>query len=126
MSEQSDPRAARQRIDTLLSHVWMVRAFLKHSDEAVEDEEIQQVHRALYDFMLAVGGKLGEGEAEEYLKQAHKKFRKLREACELFVEIQPDVSGHTNFQMAARSLTAAVTEVAAVLGERPPADSSRN
>jgi cob(I)alamin adenosyltransferase len=121
MPEQVDPREARQQIDVQLSHVWMVRAFLKHSDEAEEDEDVQQVHRTLYDFMLAVGGKLGDEEADDYLKQAHKKFRKLREACELFLEIQPEVSSHTNFHMAARSLQAAVTEIARILGERPPA-----
>jgi hypothetical protein len=108
-------QSARERIDILLSHVWMVRAFLKHSDEAQEDDELQEVHRTLYDFMLAVGGKLGDGQADEYLKQARKKFRKLREATELFVEIQPEVSGHTNFQMAARSLTAAVAEIGEIL-----------
>ena len=118
MPEKPDADIARERFDTLLSHVWMVRAFLKHSDEAQEDEELQEVHRALYDFMLAVGGKLGEGQADDYLKQAHKKFRKLREASELFVEIQPEVSAHTNFQMAARSLTAAVAEIGHILSEQ--------
>ena len=117
MPEKSETDLARQRIDTLLSHVWMVRAFLKHSDEAQEDEELQEIHRALYDFMLAVGGKLGEGQADDYLKQAHKKFRKLREASERFVEIQPEVSAHTNFQMAARSLTTAVSEIGHILSE---------
>ncbi len=109
------PVEAMYRIDTLLTHVWMVRAFLKHSEEAVEDEELCEVHRDLYDYMLALGGKLIDEQAEAYLKQAQKKFAKLRQACEHFVEIQPDVSGHTNFQMAARSLTAAVREIGEIL-----------
>ena len=29
------------QIDTILSHVWMVRTFLKHSDEAEDDEELR-------------------------------------------------------------------------------------
>ena len=33
-----------QTIDTLLSHVWMVRAFLKHCEEAEEDEELSLIH----------------------------------------------------------------------------------
>ena len=53
-----------QRIDTLLSHVWMVRTFLKHSEEAEEDDELRDVHRALYDFMLALGPPLQAGDAE--------------------------------------------------------------
>src|SRR5687767_6353015 len=71
-------------IDTQLAHVWMVRAFLKHSEEAEEDEELAGVHRELYDFMLALGGPLKEGNAEEYLKLANKKFSKLKRATETF------------------------------------------
>jgi hypothetical protein len=102
------------RIDTLLTHVWMVRTFLKHSDEA-EDEQIAEVYRDLYDFSLSLGATWTAQDAAAYLRQAHKKFRKLKSAAELFVEIQPEISTHTNFQMAARSLTAAVAEIGAIL-----------
>ena len=106
-----------QAIDTQLAHVWMVRAFLKHSEEAAEDEELADVHRALYDFMLAVGGPFKEGNAEEYLNLARKKFGKLSRASELFEQIQPNVSQHTNFLMAVASLKAAVEEVGRLLGK---------
>jgi cob(I)alamin adenosyltransferase len=106
-----------RRIDALLSHVWMVRAFLKHCDEAVDDEELQEVHRDLYDYMLALGQSWKDQDAAAYLKQAHKKFRKLRDATERFREIQPEVSSHTNFQMAAQSLAAAVDEIGVLLVE---------
>lgn len=102
-------------IDTLLSHVWMVRAFLKHCEEAEEDEELRDVHRALYDYMLALGSPLKAGDAEAYLKMAKKKYSKLRKATELFQEIQPEISGHTNFQMAAHSLSRAVKQVGNLL-----------
>lgn len=108
---------AMRRIDTLLAHVWMVRAFLKHSDEAADDEELCEVHRALYDYMLALGEPLKAGDSTAYLKQAHKKYAKLKQATETFVQIQPEVSSHTNFQMAAQSLTAAVREVGEVLAQ---------
>lgn len=104
-----------QRVDTLLSHVWMVRAFLKHSEEAADDDELAGVHRELYDYMLALGAPLKAGDADEYLRVAKKKFSKLLAASELFREIQPEVSGHTNFQMAAQSLTAAVSGIATLL-----------
>lgn len=104
-----------RRVDALLSHVWMVRTFLKHCEEAEEDEELCDVHRTLYDCMHALGGPLAAGDAEGYLKQARKKLSKLRAAAELFAEIQPEVSGHTNFVMARQSLTTAVGEVAAAL-----------
>ena len=108
------PADAMQRIDTLVAHVWMVRTFLKHSDEA-DDEQLQMIYRELYDYTLALGAAWNDQDAAAYLKQAHKKYRKLKAAAELFVEIQPDISSHTNFQMAARSLTAAVDEIGRLL-----------
>ena len=102
-------------IDGLFSHVWMVRAFLKHSDEAVEDEELCSVHRTLYDVMLALGGPLKADDSDAYFKQLQKKISKLRKATELFLEIQPEVSSHTNFQMAAQSLKLAVQQIETAL-----------
>ncbi|REK15878.1 MAG: amidohydrolase [Planctomycetota bacterium] len=109
------PDEAMRRIETQLSHVWMVRAFLKHSEEAQEDEELADVHRALYDFQLAVGGAWRDRNAEEYLKLAGKKFARLRSAAATFAAIQPEVSAHTNFQMATASLDAAVAEIGRIL-----------
>lgn len=107
-----------QQIDTLLSHVWMVRTFLKHSEEAEEDDELREVHRTLYDYMLALGAPLKEGNHAKYLKQAKKKLKKLKNATELFEEIQPEISSHTNFQMAAHSLKVAVAQVAELLEKK--------
>jgi cob(I)alamin adenosyltransferase len=102
-------------LDTQLAHVWMVRTFLKHSDEAEENEELCEVHRALYDYMLALGSPLKDQNAPEYVKLARKKFNKLRKASETFAAMQPRVSTHTNFQMAAASLNAAVGEIGRLL-----------
>jgi cob(I)alamin adenosyltransferase len=113
----SDNHELMRQIDTELAHVWMVRAFLKHSEEAAEDDELAEVHRELYDYMLALGGPFKAGDAEEYLKLARKKLAKLRRATELFVRIQPEVSQHTNFIMATASLSAAVGKVARLLEE---------
>jgi len=104
-----------QAVDGQLAHVWMVRAFLKHSDEAAEDDELAEVHRELYDYMLALGGPLKANDATEYLRVARKKLAKLRRATELFLQIQPEVSTHTNFQMAAASLRQAVAAVERLL-----------
>jgi len=109
------PADLMQAIDAQLAHVWMVRAFIKHSDEATDDEELAAVHRELYDYMLALGGPLKEGNAEEYLRLASKKFGKLKKATELFERIQPEVSQHTNFIMAVASLKVAVAEVERLL-----------
>ena len=96
-------------------------AHLNHNfrgEEAEEDDELREVQRSLYDFMLALGGPLNANDATAYLKQAKKKLGKLRRASELFLEIQPEISSHTNFQMAARSLQDAVTQVGRIL-EQP-------
>lgn len=102
-------------LDGVLSHVWMVRTFLKHSEEAEEDDELREVHRVLYDYMLALGQPLRNGDHAKYLKQAKKKLKKLKAATELFEEIQPEISSHTNFQMSAVSLRRAVNRVAELI-----------
>ena len=113
----SSDETKMRRIDALLSHVWMVRTFLKHSEEAEEDDEVCEVHRILYDYMLALGKPLSENDVDGYLKQARKKLSKLKRATELFREIQPEVSEHTNFKMAVQSLSTAVEQVDALLAE---------
>jgi cob(I)alamin adenosyltransferase len=111
------PTELMRQIDTQLAHVWMVRTFLKHSEEAQEDDEVAEVHRELYDYMLALGAPLQAGDADQYLRIARKKLAKLRRATALFTEIQPEVSTHTNFQMAAASLRAAVGRIEELLAE---------
>lgn len=103
------------RLDALLSHVWMVRTFLKHSEESAEDAELAEVHRELYDYMLALGAPLQARDAAEYFRVAHKKLARLRRAADHFRELQPEVSTHMNFQMAVRSLDAAVAEIGQIL-----------
>ena len=104
-----------RRIDDLLSHLWMVRTFVKHSEEAEEDDELNQVHRGMYDYMLALGGPWKEQNADAYLKQARKKLSKLQAVVRLFAEIQPEVSEHTNFKMARHSAETVVQEIATLL-----------
>jgi cob(I)alamin adenosyltransferase len=103
------------RIDALLSHVWMVRAFLKHCEEAEEDDELNDVQRTLYDYMLALGAPLQSGDHAKYLKQAKKKLKKLVAAKDLFEEIQPEISSHTNFKMAVASLCRSVRQIESIL-----------
>ena len=113
---ETDPQELMRLIDDQVAHVWMVRTFLKHSDETVDDEELASVHRDLYDFMLALGPSIDAQDGPAYVKLAKKKWSKLRGACDLFLEIQPEVSGHMNFKMAARSLELAVNRIGGLLG----------
>ncbi len=98
-------------IDDQVTHVWMVRTFLKHCDEAEDDDDLREIVRDLYDFILAVGPVDDGIDPAAYLKMAKKKLRRLVGATELYEQIQPEVSGHTNFIMAARSLRLAVDRI---------------
>lgn len=114
-----EPMDRVRAIDTEIAHVWMIRTFLKHADESEEDEDLRDIVRDLYDFILAVGPLDEVEDPAVYLKMAKKKLSKLRKATELYEEIQPEVSGHTNFAMAARSLRTAVDRIiACVQGEK--------
>ena len=72
--------------------------------------------------MLALGQPLKDGDHAKYLKMAKKKLKRLRNANELFQEIQPEISSHTNFQMAANSLNIAVAAIETII--IPPAENS--
>lgn len=115
VSRDAAMNSAMHRIDALLAHVWMVRTFLKHSEEAEEDDELRDVHRALYDYLLALGESWKAQDADAYLRQAKKKYSKLRRATDQFCTIQPEISSHTNFQMAAASLRTAVDQIGEIL-----------
>ena len=105
-------------IDQQVAHLWMVRTFLKHADESEDDEELRGVVRDIYDFILAVGPIDEVDDDAVYLKMAKKKLTKLRKATELYEEIQPEVSGHTNFVMAAKSLRLALNAITEII--KPP------
>ena len=79
---------------------------------------LRAIVRDLYDFILAVGPLDEVEDAAVYLKMARKKASKLRRATELYEEIQPEVSGHTNFVMAARSLRTAVDRILSIIKPR--------
>ncbi|MEZ6108209.1 MAG: amidohydrolase [Pirellulaceae bacterium] len=112
MSEQPSTAETFHRLEDLFAHVWMVRTFIKHSEEADEDDELMEVQRELYDAMHSLGPFVDAQDHAGFIKQARRKLKKIRDATDLFVEIQPEISDHTSFRMAARSLKAAVDEIA--------------
>lgn len=106
---------AMQRINTICAHAWMVRTFLKHADEIQEDADMLAVPRMIFDFIRALEPSFERGDAREYLLRAAGKLGKLRKVAEYFAREHRNVSDHTNYQMAAASLTACVQEIAQVL-----------
>ncbi len=108
---------AVERLQGMLSHLWMIRQFLKHADEVQEDEEMLDVHRLLYDSIRAVEPAFQRGDHEKYLRRLKGKLGKLRRGAEFFSTEYKRVSTHTNFEMAAASFTAALDEMERVFAE---------
>jgi len=119
------PEQAVEKLNTILAHAWMVRAFLKHAEEIQEDEEMLDVHRMIFDYVRAVEPAAQRGDAKEYLHRARGKLPKLRRAAEFFAKEYRRVSDHTNFQMAAQSLTGCVKEIEDVLAALRPGTSQQ-
>ena len=104
-----------ERINVVLAHAWMVRAFLKHADEVQDDIDMLEVHRMIFDYTRAVEPSFERRDAQEYLRRAKGKLPKLRKAAEFFAQEYKRVSDHTNFQMAALSLQGVVQHIEQIL-----------
>jgi hypothetical protein len=113
------PEEAVERLNVVLAHAWMVRTFLKHADEIQDDEELLEVPRTIFDYCRAVEPAHQRGDAKEFLHRARGKLSKLRRAAELFAREWRHVSGHTNFEMAALSLSGCVRQIEEVLAALP-------
>ena len=109
------PEEAIGRLDVVLAHAWMVRTFLKHAEEIQEDEEMLDVPRTLFDYCRAVEPARQRKDAKEYLHRIRGKLSKLRRVAEFFSANYQRASDHTNFQMAAASLSGCVTQIEEVL-----------
>ena len=113
------PEEAMERINTTLAHAWMVRNFLKHADEVQDDAEMLDVHRMIFDFIRAAEPSYQRKDSGEYLHRVRGKLPKLRRAAEYFAADWRRVSTHTNFEMAAASLTGCVKQIEEILAAVP-------
>ncbi|MFL5339560.1 MAG: hypothetical protein ACJ8F7_05265 [Gemmataceae bacterium] len=111
------PEQAAEKLNVVLAHLWMVRTFLKHAPEIEEDEVLLDVPRTLFDSIRAVEPARERGDLAEYLRRLQGKLPKIRRVAELLEREHQRVSDHTNFQMAAVSLTGAVREMEAIFAE---------
>jgi hypothetical protein len=114
------PEEAMERINTMCAHAWMVRTYLKHADEIQEDEEFLEVPRMIFDYVRAVEPAAQRGDVKDYLHRIKGKLPKLRRVAEFFAANHERVSAHTNFQMAAVSLTGCVRAIEEVLAAIEP------
>jgi hypothetical protein len=109
------PNEAVERLQGVLAHLWMVRTFLKHAEEIQDDEELLDVPRTLFDYVRAAEPAAQRGDVKEYLHRIRGKLSKLRRATEVLQREHRRVSAHTNFEMAALSLTASLRTIEEVL-----------
>jgi hypothetical protein len=109
------PDEAMERINVVLAHAWMVRNFLKHADEVQDNEELLEVHRMIFDYIRAAEPSYQRKDVKEYLHRVKGKLPKLRRVAEYFAREWQRVSTHTNFEMAARSLTGCVQQIEEIL-----------
>ena len=109
------PAEAMDRLNIILAHAWMVRTFLKHADEIQEDEEMLEVHRMIFDYVRATEPSFQRQDAKEYLHRIRGKLPKLRRVADFFARQYRRVSDHTNFQMAALSLSGCVRQIDDIL-----------
>ena len=113
------PDDLMERINVVMAHAWMVRNFLKHADEVQEDEGMLDVHRAIFDFIRAGEPAYLKRDTKEYFHRVRGKLSKLRRASEHLEREWRNVSTHTNFEMASRSLTGCVRQIEELLAQVP-------
>ena len=111
---------AMERANVILAHAWMIRNFLKHADEVQEDEEMLEVHRVIFDAIRAVEPSYQRQDTTEYLRRLRGKLPKLRRQAEFFAREFRRVSAHTNFEMAALSLTGCVRHLEELFAQVQP------
>jgi hypothetical protein len=105
------PAEAVDRLNVQLAHLWMIRTFLKHADEVMEDEQLVEIPRLLYDSIRAVEPAFLKADHGTFLRRLKGKLPKLSKGAELFAAEYKRVSAHTNFEMAALSFRGAVQQM---------------
>jgi hypothetical protein len=103
----------------VLAHLWMVRTFLKHAEEIQDEEDLLDVPRTLFDCIRATEPAAQRNDIKEFLHRLRGKLPKLRRVAETLRNEFRRVSAHTNFEMAALSLTAAVQQIEEILAALP-------
>ena len=110
---------AAVRVDTAMAHAWMVRTFLKHAEEIAENDEFLDVPRTIFDCIRAVEPARQRGDLPEFFHRLRGKISKLRKAATFFAANYRQITDHTNWQMAALSLTGVVGQLEEIVAQVP-------
>ena len=87
-----------ERSQKLMSHAWMIRTFVKHSEEVDDFPELNEMARTIFDVFRAVETQVRD--PASYFRTVRKKLGKLKAAAEQFAKDAWRASTHTNFQQA--------------------------
>ena len=109
LSEHPTPQDCVEQAQKILAHAWMVRTFIKHSEEVEDFPELMQMARTVFDVAMALESK--RDSPREYFRMLEKKIGKLRKSALQFEQDAPEASSHTNFQQAVISLNTSVEEL---------------
>ncbi len=101
------------RTHQVVAHAWVVRAFVRHSAEAEDFPELQEIGRAIFDLARALETRADDPAG--LLRMLGKKLSKFKLAVNQFVSEVPGISTHTNFAMAAVSMRACVEDFERIL-----------
>ena len=101
------------RVRATLAHLWMVRTFVKHSEEAEEYPDLLLYARVAFDVARAVETRLDDPAA--LLRMLRKKTGKLRRATDGLARDAAEASLHTNWEQAVLSARACLAELEALL-----------
>lgn len=115
-SHDGNDQAVVKRCEQIMAHLWMVRTFVKHSDEVEDFPELMTTARSIFDTARALETRIEDPAA--YLHMLRKKIGKLRSAAEQFKIDAPQASLHTNFQQAVISFDAGVSELESILARQ--------
>ena len=104
------------RCDEVMAHAWMVRTFVKHSEEIEDFPELaglMGLARTAFDAARALETRVDDPPG--YLHMLRKKLGKLKAAAQQFEEDAFQASMHTNFVMAVRSMNVCVRDLQELL-----------
>lgn len=113
MTENLSPQEIIERCNKVMAHAWMVRTFIKHSEEAEDYPELLQIARVVFDTSRALETRLDDPAA--YLRMLQKKIGKLRAAACQFRLDAAEASTHTNFTQAVISMDVCIEDLDALL-----------
>lgn len=86
------------RCQQVMANAWMVRTFIKHSEEVEDFPELMGIVRSVFDTSRALETRVDDPPG--YLHMLKKKIGKLRTAARQFEQDAAEASTHTNFQQA--------------------------